>query len=241
MDLAERFRRAVTTAYDAAAASAELVPMVLSQACVAVLPVAGAGLSITDELRIPLGASDPDASRAEQIQTTLGEGPCLAATASQQPVTADQTTIATRWPVFHGRFVSETPYRSAVSVPLLSRDRQLHLGALDLYLTISEPVPDFFVRQVTGSIATTIASVLFDQPGTARGHDTLLPPWLDSVGVRQRMHVWVAVGILIEHAALSNLDALAALRAYAFAHDADLDTTAEQLMQRRLEPAAVLP
>jgi hypothetical protein len=85
MELADRFRTAVRQTYREHSADAELVPMVLCQACVQVLPVAGAGLSITDQLRIPLGASDEVVARAERLQTTLGEGPCL--TASRWPPT----------------------------------------------------------------------------------------------------------------------------------------------------------
>src|SRR6185437_11302048 len=58
----------------------ELLPVRLAQACVAVLPVSGAGISLLyDDFRVPLGASDDAASCAEQLQFTTGEGPCLQA------------------------------------------------------------------------------------------------------------------------------------------------------------------
>ena len=44
--------------YEAQTSGDDLLPAVLARACVRVLGVAGAGLSITDELRVPLGASD---------------------------------------------------------------------------------------------------------------------------------------------------------------------------------------
>jgi hypothetical protein len=242
MDLAERFRAAVTRAYVEEAATAELLPMVLAQACVAVLPVAGAGISITDELRVPLGASDEMVARAERLQTTLGEGPCLTATAHREPLSADLTTMSAQWPMFHSQLLAQTSFRSIVSFPLFSRSRRLRFGALDLYLTISEPVPDFFVRQVTSSIADPMAAVLFDGHSTSSvgGAAAQLPPWLDNDLVNNRMHVWVAVGMLVEHAGLSNPDALAALRAYAFSHDVTLDDIADQLMTERLQPQSLL-
>jgi hypothetical protein len=239
MDLAERFRTAVSAAYRAETASAELVPVVLAQACVEVLPVAGAGLSITDELRVPLGASDDHAAHVERVQVTLGEGPCLSATQQKSPQMADLETIALRWPMFHRHFV-QTPFRSVISLPLLSRNRRLHLGALDLYLTNPEKVPEFFVAEVTASVADPIAAVLFGAQAVTSGERLALPPWFDNEPVADRMHVWVAVGILIEHAGMSNADALAALRAYAFSHDVTLDDLADELMSDRLRPEALL-
>jgi hypothetical protein len=240
MDLAERFRTAVVQAYDADTASADLIPVVLSRACVEVLPVAGAGLSITDELRVPLGASDDTVSLAERLQATLGEGPCLTATQEQEPLAADLGTIEARWPMFHRQLLTQTPFRSVISFPLNSRDGRLRLGALDLYLTISDRVPDFFLDQVCANIADPISVVLFEKPTPASGRWAKLPPWLDNSFVRGRMHVWVAVGMLIEHANLSNADALAALRAFAFGHDTNLDDVAREMMDQRLQPEAVL-
>ena len=192
-----------------------------------------------DELRVPLGASDQHAIRAERLQTTLGEGPCLYATRISRPVAVDQQTMADRWPTFHRHFVSQTPYRSAASVPLLSRGRGVHLGALDLYLTIAEPVPDFFLTQVATAVAEPIAHVLFDRQPNVSAERSILPPWLDSSPVRDRMRVWVAVGILIERASLNEADALAALRGYSFAHDFSLDEVADQVVARTLKPGDV--
>jgi hypothetical protein len=237
--LLNRFRVAVATAYEAVDGDPELVPMALSQACVEVLPITGAGISLTDEIRVPLGASDPIAARAERLQTTLGQGPCLSAAEAAEPLIADLETIAAQWPMFHREFVTQTPYRSVVSVPLLARDGITGLGALDLYLTMAEAAPDFFLSQITSAIAAPISSVLFHHQG-ARANPNALPPWLNNASVTQRMHVWVAAGILMEHAGIANDDALAALRAHAFAHNQTLDDTADQLMTQKLDPGALV-
>ena len=55
---------------------------------------------------------------------------------------------------------------------------------------------------------------------------TRLPVWMTNQPVAQRMNVWTAIGIMIEHAGLTNADALTALRAYAFGHNASLDDIA---------------
>lgn len=240
MDLAGRFRAAVIRAYQAEPASAELVPTVLAKACVKLLPIAGASLSITDELRVPLGASCEAASRAERLQTTLGEGPCLTASACHQPLVADLATIEARWPMYHRQLVEQTDFRSVISFPLSSHDGRLRLGALDLYLADGEAVPHFFLDQVGAQIAEPIAIVLFEKPVTSSGRWTRLPPWLDNASVRRRMNVWVAVGILIEYANLPSTDALAALRGYAFSHDRTLDDIADDMMNQHLRAESVL-
>jgi hypothetical protein len=53
MSLARQFQTAVTDAVAQGGTTADLLPMVFAQAAVAVLPVEGAGLSMTDHLRIP--------------------------------------------------------------------------------------------------------------------------------------------------------------------------------------------
>jgi hypothetical protein len=59
MSLVEQFQAAVTGPFAHGGATFDLLPMVFAQAAVAVLPVEGARLSMTDHpLRIPLAASD---------------------------------------------------------------------------------------------------------------------------------------------------------------------------------------
>ena len=85
-----------------------------------------------------------------------------------------------------------------------------------------------------------MAGMLFDAPRTVSQYGAVLPIWMDTRSVTQRMNVWIAVGILIEHAGLTNSDALAALRAYAYGHDADLDDIADLITTERLHPDALL-
>ena len=99
VELDQQFMAAVIDAHDTQASASEMLPMLLAQACVEVLRVTGAGVSITEAgLRVPLGASDAMAARAEALQTTLGEGPCLDATATAEPLVTDETSMAQRWP-----------------------------------------------------------------------------------------------------------------------------------------------
>ena len=214
--------------------------MVLAQACVTVLGVSGAGVSLTDgQLRVPLGASDAVAAQAEALQTTLGEGPCLDATATSDSIIADEASMATRWPIFSSELLDVTPFRSVASLPLRSSDL-LRFGALDLYSTDPEPQLGQSLDEVRSSIADPIAAILFDGPSTAGPSGALMPSWTTHPTFTRRMQVWTAVGMLIAHAGLSNADALAALRAYAYGHSASLDDVAEDITRKRLHPEALL-
>jgi hypothetical protein len=231
---------AVVEAHDAHASGAEVLPMLLAQACVKVLGVSGAGVSITDErLRVPLGASDAMAAQAEALQTSLGEGPCLDATATSEPLVADEMSMAARWPMFCREFLAETPFRSVASIPLRSRHLR-RFGALDLYSIGPDPLLGLSLDEVSSSVADPIAEILFDGRSAVWPLGTVVPTWMTRNSVTQRMNVWTAVGILIEYAGLTNADALAALRAYAYGHSASLDDIAEHITTNRLHPDALL-
>ena len=239
MGLAERFVAAATQVYATVGEGAELLPTVLARACVEVLPVAGAGLSVTDRLRIPLGASDEVATRAERLQTTLGEGPCLAATASGAPQVYDLAAMAGTWPMFHHEFVAQTPYRSVASFPLRSPQHE-RFGALDLYSTDPDGHTLRSLLDLGPAVIGPISAILFATPTPHSEHGIGLPPWMNTDSVIRRHNVWVAVGMMTEHGNLTSTNALDLLRAYAFSHDTTLDDTADQLTHRHLQPSTVL-
>ena len=203
------------------------------------LPVDGAGLSLTDHLRIPLAASDQNAAAGERLQTTLGEGPCLTATESNDYLVADAATIATRWPTFSQAFLTETPYRSVASLPLRAVDGA-RVGALDLYSVDPRPLSYDLIENIDLAVATPIASMLFREPIADDPHRFSVPSWLATEAAKDRMNVWVAIGMLMATLKLSNDDALAVLRGYAFSHERTLDEIARQLTERRLEPDQLL-
>jgi hypothetical protein len=245
MAAVDMFLSTVMQTWRARADGDELLPTVLAQACVAVLPVAGAGLSVIHGLRVPLGSSDDRAAAAERLQSTLGEGPCLAAVEQAGPVVADAATIAVCWPVFDVELQERTPFRSVVSLPLTAppqttqpqnvQPQPRRFGALDLYLACEDgssfPLDD----------AVGVAGVIGE---TLSGSSPLA--WLRSEPATRRFKVWAAVGMLIGAAGVSSDRALALLRAYAFglggdggAHDT-LDDVAEDMTCGRLSAQTVL-
>jgi hypothetical protein len=239
MTLADEFQSAVAGLFQSGKMGPTLLPLVLAQACVGVLPVSGAGLSMTDHLRVPLAASDADAAIAERLQTTLGEGPCLSAVNSDDYLMADADTMARRWPTFSEGFLVQTPYRSVASLPLRTVDG-VRLGALDLYSVQPQPLSRDLMEDVDRSIATPISSMLFRQSPANDMGDATAPSWLATDAANERMNVWVGVGMLMAALRLSNSDALAVLRGYAFSHEQTLDEIARELTDKRLEPDQLL-
>ncbi len=239
MLLAEQFRTTVAEAFTSGAATVDLLPMVFVQAAVSVLPVTGAGLSMTDHLRIPLAASDQDVVAAERLQTTLGEGPCLAAVAMGRPLVADLDTMAVNWPTFHERFSAELPYRSIASFPLRSGPGS-YIGALDLYSTSPDTLTGRELEEVDAAVAVPMASMLFRKADTRELDGLAVPAWLSREPVDERMNAWVAVGMSMERLKLSNTDALALLRGYAYSHGWTLDQVARLVTDGGLQPEELL-
>lgn len=227
---------AVAQLCDTAAADLALLPQLLVKACAQELPVAGVSITITDELRIPLAASNDDASTAERIQTTLGEGPCLTAAGRGVPFHADRATAERHWPLYSREMTARTPFRSVVSLPL-GPSHGRPVGALTLYSTDPAGVP-VSLTEVMTAVAVPMASVLFDQAGPA-GPD-IAPAWLATPLASARMKVWVAIAMIIEHADVPSHDAIDLLRAHAFSHDTTLDHIATMLIDHELQPESLL-
>lgn len=213
-----------------------LVPTVLAAACQEVLGVDGAGLSLIGDLRVPLAASNPEVRRAEQLQTTLGEGPCLSAVATGEGLAANPVQMMQGWPLFHHELTRQTSFRSVVSLPLVTPVRQ-PFGALDLYFTGAEPDRGLLEDPVRRDVVRVIATFLTGAPlATLLSGDAAslaLPGGAGGV-VADRMNVWAAVGMLMGATGISQPEALARLRGHAFSHTLSLEEIAHQLTTHQL-------
>lgn len=229
----EQYLAAVARACEARDSTSLELPNLLTKAAVEVMPVDGVGLSLTEGLRVPLGQSSKEVTQAERLQTTLGEGPCLTAVGSSKPLVADLATIAARWPMFHRDLTSQTPFRSIASVPL-HLSAEAGVGAMDFYSTAPDAEPLYRESQLLEQVARLVSSLLFatPKPSTELGWSR----WLNGAAVSARLNVWAAEGVLIASSGLTNDDALAALRAYAFSHSLTLDEVAEQVTTKQLAP-----
>lgn len=104
----------------------------LVERIVGVLPVTGAGVTLISPARAPryVAASDEAALRFVRLQTELGEGPCLTAYDSGEPVAVPDLAIDGRYPQFGSAAVA-AGMAAVFTFPLRHGDGRL--GALDLY------------------------------------------------------------------------------------------------------------
>jgi diguanylate cyclase (GGDEF)-like protein len=104
----------------------------LVERTVAILPITAAGVTVISPGRQPryVAASNGDAMKYEQLQSDLGEGPCVEAYRSGKAVAAPDLTIEERFPMFTSRAM-EAGLAAVFTFPL--HHEAVCLGALDLY------------------------------------------------------------------------------------------------------------
>jgi hypothetical protein len=229
---AQRFVRELDQLPPPELRGAEMLAVRLSRACVAALPVDGAGLSIhtAHGLRTPIGASDPAASRAERLQFTFGHGPCLRAHDDGVAIGFDEEMIAKNWPELHEALVGQTPFKAVLSVPLLPPLGPLVV--LDLYVRDPAVLPGTDrddVEDVTIALTRAMVAAALGAPVQDGGRG-----WWDGPDALRRARVWQATGMVGVAYGLDTEDALTLLRAYAFAEDRVVDDVADDLVTGRL-------
>jgi len=235
VSLAHRFAAAVAAERNADEGEGDghLLPEQLARATARALAVDGAGLSVLagPHGRSPLGASSPDAARAERLQFTVGSGPCLLAHTSGQPVFVVEDDIRVRWPAFADLLFTATPYRGIVCLPL----RPPISGALDLFLENADDVArvDVFDAIAVGDLLT---SALADAAVWSTWSEAEGPAWLHSPAAQRRAVVWTAVGRTGAALGIDAPEALALLRGRAYSAGRSVDSVAADLVSGRLRP-----
>ncbi|GAA3577740.1 GAF domain-containing protein [Microlunatus spumicola] len=220
--------------------SVDVNPSLMCEACVDVLPVDGAGISLVQKsLRVPLGWSSPAVGVAERAQTTVGTGPCLSAAEAGSALAAGERVIADRWPVYWGELQRLTSFRSVASIPLSVGD-DAPFGALDLYADEAGLTPTLALPDLTASVAEPIAVMLSGAFARLYDEEVGVPDWLTEDPAVGRVAVWTAVGMVVGSSEQDDLDALATLRGWAYSHGLSLDEVADRLVERDLPVEAVL-
>ncbi len=186
------------------------LPASLTAACVRSLPVSGVGMALmTDEG--PAGiiaATDGAAMELEELQFTLGEGPCVDASQTGRPVLQPDfpRTAPRRWPAFAGGAL-EAGVRALFAFPL--RVGAIRVGVLDLY---RDRVGPLSADDLTEALSFADAATLVLLNAQA-GYPVLVPvPVLDD-----RAEVHQATGVVSVQAGVGLAEALVLLRARAFA------------------------
>lgn len=203
----------------------------LVRACVEALDVTGAGimLMVDDEHRGTLGTSDAAIAAVEELQFTLGEGPCVDAYRTSRPVSEPDLgdPVEDRWHEFSGPALA-AGVAAIFGFPLLIGG--VRLGALNLY---SDHPGDLRPQQYADALemAALAARAILDlQAGATPG---TLPAEL-AAGARMRSVVHQASGMVSAQLDVPVSDALVRLRAYSYAEDRPIDEVARDVVDRKL-------
>lgn len=193
------------------------------------LPATGVGVSVLSRESYPttVAASNEASALVEELQFTMGEGPCIDAYASRMPVLVPDlsVTAVTTWPGY-APAAHDHGVRAVFAFPL--QVGAARLGALDVY------------RDQTGSLsrealssAMTFAEVaiqgLLDAGSGAQDALDLVD---DAEG--NRFEVYQAQGMLMVQLGVNPEEALTRLRAYAYAHDRRAIEVARDIIERRV-------
>lgn len=201
----------------------------LCRAAARELDASGVGVSIVAPHgnTTVLAASSSGSDAVEQLQFTLGEGPCLDALALGRPVlTPDLADVAsTRWPGY-APAVQEHGVRAVFSFPLqLGAAR---LGAMDVY---RDRVGSLSRRNLGQAAAFAEAAMarLLDAQEQSGGENAAFGSALDG-----QFEVYQAQGMVQMQLGVSLQEAMARLRAHAYAQGRPLSEVAADVVARRL-------
>ena len=207
----------------------------LCEACVGLLEVDGASISLTldGENRGTFGASGDLSRRLDALQFTFGEGPCLDAVRDGSPVLVPNLNdpTETRWPAFTGAVLKDG-ISAVFALPVTLTSQRV--GALDLYRTRPGPLDD---QALTGGLlaAELAALPLLDvlaahRDVVSRGEED---GWTQLASL-DRVEVYQATGMIIAALDVDPAEALVRLRAQAFARGITAAELAGQIVERRL-------
>jgi hypothetical protein len=202
----------------------------LCAACVEVLDVSGAGITLMGgEHAGPICVSDSSIAALEDLQFTIGQGPCRDAFRSKRSVHAPRLddSAFVRWPPFVD-LARSSGIGAVFAYPLLAGGA--NLGVLTLY---QEAEGELSVAQhddslaITRVLSTTVLSLQETLPAGS------LAPELD-VAVAYRAEIYQASGMVAVQLRIPPSEALLRIRGHAFANDLPVRSVAADIVARRL-------
>jgi GAF domain-containing protein len=211
-------------------AEPELVATRLCELCAEATGMSGAALMMVslDRPQVSIGTTNSVSELIEELQYTLGEGPCLDAYEQRAPVLEPDLAepLVARWTAFSPVAVS-AGVRAIFGFPLSVGD--LPIGALNLYrdrpggLSASQHADALLLASVA---ARAIISIEADAPPGSLNAEL-------QVGTNFRFVVHQAAGMVSVQLGVSVADALVRLRAHAFAIGRSILDLSEDVVERR--------
>ena len=225
-------RIAVLVAEHAARRGAQVGLVDVCTAAVETLPVGGAGISAMSATmaNYPLCSTDSISEQLEELQLTLGEGPCIDAFARGSAVwTVDLRADAAqfRWPVFAPAAV-EAGAGAVFAFPL--QIGAISPGVLDLYshVPLLLSAQELAEAMAFADFATLVLlnTRAAEREGIAAGYEAELGGYRAEIDQATGM-LTVQIGVGIEEAFIR-------LRAHAYAHGRRISEVAADVVSRRL-------
>ena len=212
-------------------------PVGVADVCAAAvesLPVGGAGISAMSPTvaGYPLCSTDSISEQLEELQLTLGEGPCVDAFALGAAVWTPDLRAEdslSRWPVFAPAAV-DAGAAAVFAFPL--RIGAISPGVLDLYSHLPLLLGPQELAEAT-AFADFATLVLLntraaERGGVAAGYEP------EPVGSGYRAEIDQATGMLTGQIGVGIEEAFIRLRAHAYAHNRRISEVAADVVGRRL-------
>ena len=203
----------------------------LCEVCAEVAGMSGAGIMLMtgNEQQGSVSSSNAVSNLIEELQYTLGEGPCVDAYHQGSPVHEPDLVEPQRphWLAFSPSAV-EAGARAVFAFPL--QVGSVRLGALDLYRDRPGPLDDEQYADalvLAGMAARAVLAVQAQAPPGALAVEL-------EEGVNFRFVVHQASGMVAVQLGVSVAEAFLRLRAYAFGNDRQLAEVAEEVVGRQL-------
>ncbi len=193
------------------------------------LDASGAGISLMADNGVPGAgaASDPDSAHLEELQFLLGEGPCVDAYGSRRPVLVPDLAAGamTRWPAY-APAVHDRGVRAVFAFPL--QVGAALLGVLDVFRDRDGSLSPGQLTQAVLLADITVNAILDRQERNGRATER------PDEAVEGRAELFQAQGMVMVQLGISLGEAMARIRAYAYAEDRRLGDVARDIVARRL-------
>ncbi|HTH85590.1 GAF and ANTAR domain-containing protein [Mycobacterium sp.] len=208
----------------------------LCEACVVLFDIDAAAISLVFDGATSgtLGSSGEPARIYDELQFTLGEGPCLDSITFKGPILVADLADPddARWPIYGPAMLSHR-IRGVFAMPVLVAGE--HIGALDFFR--AQP-GDLGEHNLAGAIAAAeLAGVplldLMNDDLEAAVNDPGSNAWPELQAL-SRAEVSQATGMLVAQLGVDPAEALVRLRAHAYATGRSSTDVARDILDRRL-------
>ncbi len=185
--------------------------------------VEGAALTVLPPRSRPrsMAATGPLPRRADELQYSIGEGPCLDAAEGDDLVWVDDLAADGRWPAFATAVVAELGVRSIISVRLrLESDLR---AALNLYATV--PGALTAVDRVNAAIFGSFVALALDAERALEEASNL------QLALQTNRQIGIAIGILMGRDLITAEQAFRELREVSQATNRKLRDVAQDVIE----------